>query len=177
MGVKKANICAISIIVFLFCFACQNKGEEASVVVPLNVEKEKIAVNREIVRRETTDIELIAKRYHWQLICNESGLYYQIVNTTSGRQPQAKDRVKIKGIITLPDGKEIYNSATDGIKEFVVHQSDEPVGLHELVKLMHEGEKANAVIPSHLGYGISGNGTNIPALSLLICKIELININ
>ena len=77
----------------------------------------------------------------------------------------------------LPDGTEIYNSKTDGVKEFTVNQSDEPVGLHELVRLMRVGERANAIIPFHLAYGASGNGTDVPPLSSLICKLELININ
>ena len=77
----------------------------------------------------------------------------------------------------LPNGKELYNSAVDGAKEFIVNLSDEPVGLHELVQLMRKGEKVNAIIPSYLAYGTAGNGIDVPPLSSLICKLELININ
>jgi FKBP-type peptidyl-prolyl cis-trans isomerase len=177
MGLKTRIVLSINILLFYLCFACQNKEQGTSVPVRPDVEKEKIAVNQEIVRRENADIALIAKRYQWELIRNESGLYYQILNPTTGKYPQAKDKVKIRGIIFLPNGKEIYNSDSDGIKEFIVNQSEEPVGLHELVKLMRAGEKANAIIPSHLGYGVSGDGMEVPAVSFLICKIELINVN
>jgi FKBP-type peptidyl-prolyl cis-trans isomerase len=40
---------------------------------------------------------------------------------------------------------------------------------------MHAGEKARAVIPSHLAYGISGNG-QIPAAAFLMCEIEIIKV-
>jgi FKBP-type peptidyl-prolyl cis-trans isomerase len=64
-----------------------------------------------------------------------------------------------------------------GVKEFVIDRSDEPVGLHELVKLMCEEEKSRAIIPAYLAYGIAGDGEQIPALSFLICEIELVKIN
>ena len=168
----------IPIIAFLFIFfSCQYNNKEKETVMNTNdYESEKIAVNKEIVRKENADIELIAKRYGWNLIRTESGLYYQIVNQTKGNYPQKKDRVKIKGSIVLNNGKEIYNSKTDGMKEFIVEQSEDMVGLHELVKLMRTGEKANAIIPSNLAFGISGNGDKVPPAASLICKIELVSI-
>ena len=176
MGLRRI-IFTISMSVFAICFSCQNNQTEKTKPLHQNVEDEKIAVNREIVRRENADIELISKRYNWDLSRTESGLYYQIVHSTDGKQAQPKDLVKIKGTISLSDGKEIYNSEIDGIKEFTVDRSEDPVGLHELIKTMREGEKVNGIIPSHLAYGISGNGEHIPPIALLICKIELIKIN
>jgi len=145
-------------------------------VVHEDFEGEKIAVNQEIVRRENADIELIAKRYEWNLTRTKSGLYYQIINNTNGESPKKRNIVKIKGNIVLANGKEIYNSKIDGMKEFVVEQSEEPIGLHELVKLMRVGEKANAIIPSNLAFGITGDGGEIPPAASLICNIELVNI-
>ena len=176
MGLKKILFIIITLF-FVVCFSCQNNQTEETKPLRQNVEKEKIAVNREIVRRETADIELITKRYNWNLSRTESGLYYQIAHSTNGKRAQSKDLVKIKGSISLSDGKEIYNSEIDGIKEFIIDRSEDPVGLHELVKTMREGEKVNGIIPSHLAYGISGNGEHIPPIALLICKIELIKIN
>jgi len=162
-------------LLFIF-FSCQNNKRNTLSVIHEDFGEEIITLNQEIVRREKADIELIAKRYEWDLTITESGLYYQIVNQADGAHPQKRDKVKIKGIIMLPNGKEIYNSTTDGLKEFTVNLSDEIVGLHELVQLMRVGEKANVIIPSYLAYGTSGNGADIPPLSSLICKIELVNI-
>jgi FKBP-type peptidyl-prolyl cis-trans isomerase len=178
MGMKNLRLSVMSILSVLFCFSCQISEQELEPrpISSQNYEKEKIEVNQEIIRRENADIELIAKRYNWKLTQTETGLYYQILNPTNGKQPQSKDVVKIKGSIMLPDGKEIYNSDVDGLKEIIINQSGEPIGLHELLTLMHAGEKANAIIPSYLAYGISGDGMKIPAISSLICKIELINV-
>jgi len=176
MGMKTVKIILAAIL--LFYSSCNNDKEEEQVrIMPQNLEDEKIKVNREIVRRENADIELIAKRYNWNLTVTKTGLQYMILNQTTGKYPQKKDIVNIKGIIMLANGKEVYNSKTDGVKQFTVDLSEEPVGLHELVKLMRVGEKANAIIPSYIAYGISGDGISIPAVSSLICKIELSSIN
>jgi FKBP-type peptidyl-prolyl cis-trans isomerase FkpA len=174
------NKCTTLIVYFsllLIFFSCQYNNKDIPAVKEEDFSEEMISLNKEIARREKEDIELIAKRYKWNLIQTESGLYYQIINQTKGEYPQKKDKVKIKGIIMLTNGKEIYNSTIDGVKEFTVNMSDEFVGLHELVRLMRVGEKANAIVPSYLAYGASGNGADVPPLSSLICKLELININ
>jgi FKBP-type peptidyl-prolyl cis-trans isomerase FkpA len=162
-------------LLFIF-YSCRYNKEDVPTVKYEDFAEEKISLNKEMVRREKADIELIAKRYGWNLIQTESGLYYQIVNQTNGAYPQSKNKVKIKGTIMLADGREIYNSTMDGLKEFIINQSDEPAGLHELVQLMRVGEKANAIIPFYLAYGTAGNGMDVPPLSSLICKLELINI-
>lgn len=177
MGIKKAGIFVVAFLLGLGFFSCQNKQQEPPKQKQINVEKEKIAVNKEIVRRDNADIELIAKRYNWNLVQSESGLCYQIIASGKGEKAQSKDIVNIKGRITLPNGKEIYNSKNDGVKEFRVDRSEDAVGLHELIKLMRAGDKARAIIPSYLAYGISGDGEQIPPIALLICEIELIKIN
>ena len=174
MRVLKIKILFITVLCIFF--SCRYNNKEIMHVISDDFEEEKIAVNKEIVRRENADIELIAKRYEWNLTRTESGLYYQIVNQTNGEYPKKRNRVIIKGNIVLINGKEIYNSKFDGMKEFVVEQSEEPVGLHELVKLMRVGEKANAIIPSNLAYGITGDGGEIPPAASLICNIELVSI-
>lgn len=174
---KSMRLSIVYISMILFYSACQTTEQEQKPIPPQINEKEKIEVNQEIIRRENADIELILKRYNWNLTRTESGLHYQIISPTNGKQPQPKDIVKIKGTIVLANGKEIYNSSVNGLKEFVINQSEEPIGLHELLKLMHVGEKAKAIIPSYLAYGIFGDGTEIPAVSPLICKIELVNVN
>ncbi|MDR2410797.1 MAG: FKBP-type peptidyl-prolyl cis-trans isomerase [Bacteroidales bacterium] len=173
---KNLRLSIISILLILFCFSCQMSEPEPDPIPPQNHEKEKIAFNQEIIRRENADIELIAKRYNWNLTQTVTGLYYQILNPTNGKQPQSRDIVTIKGNIMLPDGQEIYNSNVDGLKEIIINQSGDPIGLHELLTLMHAVEKANAIIPSYLAYGISGDGMKIPAVASLICKVELINV-
>jgi FKBP-type peptidyl-prolyl cis-trans isomerase len=178
MGLKHLFFLLFYLGMTLFFASCGNEvAQESQKAVYRAYEKEKIAVNQEIVRREHADIALIAKRYNWNLVQTSSGLFYEILNKKEGNYPQTKDRVQLKGKIYLQDGTEVYNDKMDGIKELIINRSDDPIGLHELIKLMREGEKSHAIIPSYLAYGISGDGEQIPALSFLLCEIELIKIN
>ena len=154
-------------LLFFFLMACQRHAPIVDIPQPkADYNEEKIAVNQEIARREAADIELIAKRYNWNLI----------LQPKNEQKPQKGNLVQIEGSIVLPDGTTIYDSQTDGIKEFIVNGSDDAVGLHELVQLMSKGDQAQAIIPSFLAYGITGDGIMIPGLSSLICEITLINI-
>jgi len=177
MGLKQLFFLLFYAGAMLFFTSCNNAVAPENVGIVYTYEEEKVAVNQEIVRREHADIILISKRYNWDLQQTSSGFFYEILNKKEGISPKTKDRVQIKGKIYLQDKTEIYNDKTDGIKNIVINRSDDPVGLHELLKLMREGEKAHAIIPSYLAYGISGDGGQIPAVSFLICEIELIKIN
>ncbi len=157
--------------------ACNRESQIVPIAVPQNdYKEEKITVNQEIVRREQADIQLIAKRYDWNLKQTESGLWYEVVNVTGNVKAEKGDIVQLKGAITSADGKVVYSTERDGIKEMKVLGTEDVVGLHELVLHMAEGEHAHAIIPSFLAYGISGDGMEISALSSLVCDIEIIKI-
>ena len=84
-----------------------------------------------------------------------------------------------KGFFTQEDIHALANSVFHRGIKIQIGCGAEPMTysrLHELVKLMGVGEKANAIIPSFLAYGISGDGLEVPALSSMICEIELIKI-
>ncbi len=160
-------------------FACQRENPQ---VFALSQEKNKqqmpTDVHREIARREKADIQLIAKRYDWHLKQTPSGLLYELSNVhENSSMPQSGDIVSISGSISLPSGVSIFDSQKDSIKTFQVNRSEDFVGLHELLQLMHEGDSANAIIPSFLAYGLSGDGDKIGGATSLICKIKLVNIN
>lgn len=173
MGLK-----LLCILTLLLCFSC-NREKNTDIVSPNEQTSTEmpVDVHREIARREMADIQLIAKRYNWHLTQTSSGLMYEIVNKHQGTMPTAGDMVTIAGTIATPAGVYVLDSHKDGAKTFQVNRSDDFVGLHELVQLMHEGDSLNAIVPSFLAYGISGNGEKIAGATSLICKIKLININ
>jgi FKBP-type peptidyl-prolyl cis-trans isomerase len=58
---------------------------------------------------------------------------------------------------------------------FVLNQQPMIDGFYEVIFKMRAGDRMMAVIPSHLGYGESGNGP-IPPNALLHFDIEVLNI-
>lgn len=132
-----------------------------------------IHLNRDIVTDEATNIRLLIKRYGWDMQKTESGLFYEITSHKNGPTLQKGDKVMLKYRITLLNGETLYSSDNDGLMEVVLEKSDNPVGLHQALKMMKRGETARLIIPAHLGYGSIGDGDRIPGFSPLIYYIEI----
>ena len=49
-------------------------------------------------------------------------------------------------------------------------------GLNYAIKLLKVGDKAKIIIPSYLGFGLSGYQQSVPPYSTLLLNIKLLNI-
>ena len=131
--------------------------------------------NKRILALETEEIELVIKRHHWNMQSTGTGLYYEILTPGTGSCFLEGDSVAMKYTMALLSGKKIYDSETDGIKTFRVEKSEEIPALHEIAKLVSPGAKVRMVVPSHLAYGVGGDGNKINGREALIMNIEVIN--
>lgn len=154
--------------------SCGSKVEAPEVTSQAPNEEALIGVNRDIVRNEGTDIRLLIRRYGWNMQVSESGVYYEIVRKGNGPLLKKGDAVQLKYTLTLLDGTMIGSSEKDGLKTVVIERSDETVGLQEALKLMHRGDKARLIIPSHLAYGSLGDGDRIPGFAPLVYVLEIL---
>ena len=83
---------------------------------------------------------------------------------------------------TFPEGKVFdgtvfgtYNSKTNSNVKFLISNSSMISGFSTALQHMHRGDHWRVYIPSELAYGESGSGTSIPAYSLLIFEMTLID--
>ncbi len=180
MESKMRKIGRISILIALFAlfFACGEKGVTGKMKSAGKTENhEKIdpflEANKIIVRREAEEIELFIKRYQWTMKETGSGLRIEILDVGEGDFFKEGDEVTLNFQLFLLDGEVVYDSKNDGKKVFVVDKSSEITGLHEAVKLLKPGGKANLVIPSHLAYGVAGDGHRIIGQKSVAMKISI----
>ena len=68
----------------------------------------------------------------------------------------------------------LYDGSQD-VEVFTINKTDEIVALHEAMFLLKKGAIARLIIPSHLAYGISGDGDRIIGQHSLVMHIELLN--
>lgn len=109
------------------------------------------------------------------VVTTASGLQYKILQTSEGIAPTRDDRVKVHYKGTLLDGKQFDSSYDRGEPlEFPVSAVIE--GWQELLTNLKSGMKAIAWIPSELGYGEAGAPPIIPANSMLIFELELLEV-
>ena len=105
----------------------------------------------------------------------ESGLQYQEITAGAGDSPKETDKVKVHYRGKLINGKQFDSSydrgqpATFGVKGVIP-------GFSEALMLMKPGSKWKVFIPSDLGYGARGAGSNIGPNETLVFDLELLEI-
>lgn len=164
---------------YIFCLLLLSScSEEEKQPKPVNWNIEKSTeMNKELAIEQDLDIDLyFAQHENWEVKQTGTGLRYVIFKQTDGVMPKAGMEAKTQYKISLLDGTEVYKTASDEVDIFKIDKSDMESGIHEGIKLMHVGEKAKLVFPSHLAHGLVGDFQKIPPLSPLVVDIELIGI-
>ena len=129
--------------------------------------------NRYLVNDEEEEIDNYVRRHQLELIKTGTGLRYQIVEEGKGKPVQPGKTVTLDYVLYDLAGDVVYNSETEGPMRFVVGRSETPSGLDEAVRLLHEGDLAWAIIPSHLGYGLLGDQKNVSTRATLIYLLKI----
>ena len=135
-----------------------------------------LRVNKYLVEKDIELIESYAARRGWNMEVSETGLFYEIYEKTDGRRVKEGEIVTIYYEVSLLDGSTCYSSDKDGPMEFRLGRSQEISGLDQGLAMMREGEKARFIIPPHLGYGLIGDEKRIPARSILVYLVKLVEI-
>jgi len=146
---------------------------EAFTFLQTRAEERMVEMNAKAVEAGKKFLEDNAKRDGVKT--TESGLQYEVVKSAEGRQPTENDVVTVHYEGSLTDGTVFDSSIKRG------SPIDLPVGgvipgWVEGLQLMHVGEKYKLYIPSELAYGEQSPSPLIPANSVLVFDLELLDI-
>jgi hypothetical protein len=109
-----------------------------------------------------------------ETITTESGLVYKFTQLGKGPQPQTGDLMVIHGIGTLADGKEFWNTRTDGSPyEYTLGVDSVIRGFSEGMRHAREGDRIIITMKPELGYG-ARERPGIPANSTLTFDYEIL---
>jgi len=137
-----------------------NNPEEAAMASELSAEKNKAF------------LEANAKKDGVKVTA--SGLQYKMLKAGTGKKPGPTSNVTVHYTGKLINGK-TFDSSVGG--EPASFPLDHVIpGWTEGLQLMKEGEKAEFVIPSDLGYGERGAPGAIPPSQALVFEVELIKV-
>lgn len=127
----------------------------------------------ELKAESTEKLDAISKGFKE----TESGLRYQIINEGSGPKPKKGQTVSVHYKGSLVDGT-VFDSSYKRKQpiEFPVGAGHVIEGWDEGLLLLNQGTKAQFIIPPHLAYGDREVGGVIPANSILIFDLELVDI-
>jgi len=109
-----------------------------------------------------------------ETITTESGLIYTFTQLGGGPQPKTGDLMVIHGIGTLADGKEFWNTRTEGAPyEYTLGVDSVIKGFSEGMGRVREGDRIIITMKPELGYG-ARERTGIPANSTLVFDYEIL---
>ena len=166
----------LSIFVVLFVFglmSCRNRDEKVDRQnhKPLT-QKQLVDFNKKLLRQEKKEIDAFIKAHRWNMRASGTGLRYQILAEGKGPKAHTGQMVKIRYSVELIDGQKIYS----GEKSFKIGFGGVESGLEEGILLLKKGDEARFILPSHLAYGLSGDGDKIPPHSPIIYHVELLEL-
>ncbi len=118
------------------------------------------------------------QKAHPEAVVSKSGLLYRVVQpSASAKKPVEGDEVAVHYVGKLADGSTFDSSKERGTPFMFKLQPGTVIeGWNEILPLMNEGMKVEAVIPPELGYG-DRNMRVIPPNSTLVFEIELLKVN
>ncbi len=120
----------------------------------------------------TAPIELPDEAYEY----SASGLKYVVLEHTDGVKAEPGHRVAVHYVLWLPDGRKLDSSYNRGKPfEFVLGKGQVIPGWEEGIALLHEGEKAQLVVPPEMGYGPRGLGP-VPPNATLVFYVHLVKV-
>jgi peptidylprolyl isomerase len=105
-----------------------------------------------------------------------SGLRYLIYEEGTGISSEKGMLASLAYTIKLITGDVVYTSEKNGPLSFIIGKGEVISGLEEGILFMNVGDKAKFIIPSHLAYGLVGDGNFIPGKATLIYHIELLSL-
>ena len=125
---------------------------------------------REMLRQERQVMEGVFQELNLTPQRTGTGLMYCKVVNGAGAPARNEDEVQLRRDILLPDGT--FIDRLEGV--FLVGRDSKlELGIHEGLLLTSAGDSVVFVLPSHLAYGMTGDGQRIPPGSPLVVYLKL----
>jgi len=157
--------------------ACKERNQRTVTESDMaRAQQELIKENRKQHTDEMKNIKAFVADAQWPMQETATGLHYWIYEPTQGTQALKDQHVLIAYKISLLDGTLCYEASPANPKDVFIGHDNVETGLHEALQLMHEGEKARFIFPSHLAFGFTGDSGKIPQNASVIYDIHLLKI-
>lgn len=169
----------VLIALLILAFGCKNEGRQKPdrADSSSNLKETLIKANQKVVLTEDEQINNLIDRYGWKMQETGTGLRYFIYKKGSGPVARKGQKVRINYSVRLISGDQVYTSDKTGPKIFTIGSGGVESGLEEAILLMHKGDKAKLIIPSHLAFGLAGDEDKIPPKASLIYDIEILELD
>ena len=133
-------------------------------------------VNRYLHEREQDVLASYVVRYQLDMTLAPSGYYYQVVEQGGGAAVAEGSAAHLHGWVRLIDGTLCYTYVAQSPLSVRVGAHTDYKALNTALIGLREGAKVRFVFPSHLAFGLLGDGDKIPPRSALVCEFVVVNV-
>tara|TARA_B100001250_G_C19345443_1_gene590942 strand:+ start:23 stop:556 length:534 start_codon:yes stop_codon:yes gene_type:complete len=169
------------IINVLILFSCNQNYQNQIMDSSSNQELDfLIDFNKEIIQNEEDRIDSLLSHIDVPFIKHMTGVRLFVEKKKKNHNmyyPDEGDVVFVEYSCIIFDSFEnlLYDNLLDTLS-FKIGHSKQMKGLNYAIKLLQIGDKAKIIIPSYLGFGMSGYGKTVPPYSTLLLNVKLLNI-
>jgi FKBP-type peptidyl-prolyl cis-trans isomerase len=166
---------ALSFIVIVMV-SCNGSDYQQAKEQPKDTGEKLIKVNKKLVRSEAEQIDDFLARYQWKVQQTGNGLRYMIYKHGQGAKASDGKLAKISYTMSLLTGEVVHPGDDKSFKWFTIGKGEIERGLDEGILFLRTGDRAKFILPSHLAYGLTGDGDKIPAKAVLVYDVELLEL-
>lgn len=174
---KIRYLTAFLIVLTFICFSCHENDSKKRTSGKELSEQKLINYNKGAVAEEEMLINQYVKRHSIPVLISRGGLRYHIYYHGKGKKVVEGSKVEFAYSVYFLTGDLVYSSKEEGNRVVVLGKTPLETGLHDGILMMHGGDRAKFVLPSHLAFGASGDGKKIPPRTTLVYDIEIIDVN
>ena len=139
-----------------------------------------IDANKQMIINEERKIDSLLSFSDFSFTRHETGIRTLIdssINLQKHERPIDGDNVLIAyNCVVFEKYNDVVDNSFIDTLSFKIGYSKQMRGLNYAIKLLQIGDKAKIIIPSYLGFGMSGYGKSVPPYSTLLLNIKLLNI-
>jgi FKBP-type peptidyl-prolyl cis-trans isomerase len=154
--------------------SCTNhKGSVTGLEAPDSTGEALIEQQKEMLKVESNDIDAYITRSGLNMQTTKTGLRYMIHHSGLSKDSiRPMDEVNIEYKVFLLNGDLVYSSDSTGSLRLIIGRSELATGLQEGLQLMKTGDNGLLILPSHLAYGLTGDGDKISGFQPLVIQIN-----
>jgi FKBP-type peptidyl-prolyl cis-trans isomerase len=139
------------------------------------IDRETQVRNMQLEQEEMTKLEEYVRANNITAQPTASGIYFLETKKGTGKSPVQDGYVTAHYTVHLLGGQQLFSTVERGEPiDFKCGSQFENEGFMEVIMMMKEGGKCNAIIPSSKAFGAQGAGQVVPPFSTLYYDIELV---
>jgi FKBP-type peptidyl-prolyl cis-trans isomerase len=162
-----------SVLMLFGCNSCSDKKTISDAEVA-QIQQGMISETKKQHEKEIKEIDKYIRKKNWPMAQTATGLRYWIYESDSGKKITADDIAFISYKISLLDDSPCYEATDAEPKRVVVGYDNVESGLHEALQLMHVGDRARVILPSHLAFGFTGDSGKIPQNASVVYDLHVV---